>query len=135
MKNDSAIECRRWLIESGNDLKAAKLLLRNGNFSLSCFHGEQSAQKSLKAFLYFKGARFITIHSCAKLLEQCAGHDSGFAALNRDCRLLDQYYIPTRYPDAQPFPETPSEIYTKEQASSAVSAAGKILRLVIKKAA
>jgi HEPN domain-containing protein len=48
-------------------------------------------------------------------------------------RILDQYYIPTRYPDALAPPAVPFESYTKEQGERALQAAKAIISLVRQK--
>ena len=48
-------------------------------------------------------------------------------------KVLDQYYIPTRYPDALAFPGVPYETYTERQAQEAVQLARTIVSLVQKK--
>ena len=44
-------EAKRWLRQSEADLKAAKDSLKDSNFEWSCFQAQQSAEKSLKAYL------------------------------------------------------------------------------------
>ncbi|MBI4332507.1 MAG: HEPN domain-containing protein [Chloroflexi bacterium] len=48
-----------------------------------------------------------------------------------DCgRILDRYYIPTRYHDALAPPAVPFETYTREDAREAVNKAREIIALV-----
>ena len=42
------------------------------------------------------------------------------------------YYLPTRYPNRQPFNVVPSEAFNKSEAEAAVDAASKVLELVNK---
>lgn len=44
--------------------------------------------------------------------------------------LLDQFYIPTRYPNGLPSPAIPDETYTEIQAEAAQAAAKHVLSLV-----
>ena len=69
----------------------------------------------------------------AQLAERCAGFDSGFKKHIASGRVLDQYYIPTRYPDALAPPAVPFESYTEEQAQKSVKAAEAIYTLAAKK--
>ena len=78
----------------------------------ACFMAEQAAQKALKAFLMWQGQRFVPLHSVAQLAERCAQFDPDFAAHIPAGRILDQYYIPMRYPDALAPPAVPFESYT-----------------------
>jgi HEPN domain-containing protein len=47
--------------------------------------------------------------------------------------VLDQYYIPPRYPDALASPAVPFESYTQEQDMTALTAAQGIVALVAQK--
>ena len=91
---------------------------------------EQSAQKALKAFLIGQGHRSALVHSVAQLTERCAQIDPAFTAHITAGRVLDQYDIPTRYPDALAPPAVPFESYTQEQGTTAVAAAQAIVSLV-----
>jgi HEPN domain-containing protein len=72
---------------------------------VSC--AEQAAQKALKAFLIGHGYRSVPIHSVAQLAERCAQIDLAFAVDITAGRMLDQYDIPTRYPDVLAPPAYP----------------------------
>ncbi len=129
MKNNLE-EAKRWLKEAEKDLEAAKILKDKTFFHLSCFHSEQCVQKALKGFLYFKGERFITIHSTGKLALKASEFDKDFEQVLIIAERLDRYYIPTRYPDALAFPAVPSESYNIEDAEQATKDASVILALV-----
>jgi hypothetical protein len=49
----------------------------------------------------------------AQLAERCVQFDADFAAHVTSGRLLDQYYIPTRYPDALAPAAVPFASYTQ----------------------
>jgi len=124
---------RRWLRQAEHDLAVAYGHQERGDFSDACFMGEQAAQKALKAFLIGHGHRSVTLHSVAQLAERCTQVDPAFAVYVTAGRVLDQYYIPTRYPDALAPPAVPFESYTKEQGERAVTAAQAIVTLVAQK--
>jgi HEPN domain-containing protein len=69
----------------------------------------------------------------AQLVERCAQVDPAFAVYVTNGRVLDQYYIPTRYPDALAPPAVPFESYTQEQGERAVTAAQAMVTLVAQK--
>jgi HEPN domain-containing protein len=50
----------RWVDQAEADLKTARDCLEDGNYYASAFFAQQSAEKSLKGFLYSKGFRAIT---------------------------------------------------------------------------
>jgi HEPN domain-containing protein len=120
----------RWLRQAEHDLAIARGHQERGDFSDACFMAEQSAQKALKAFLIGHGQRSVPIHSVAQLTERCAQSDPAFVVHITAGRVLDQYYIPTRYPDALAPPAVPFESYTQEQGITAVAAAQAIIALV-----
>ena len=127
MKPDPKGEAHRWLKQAEHALKVAKTLMRDDCFAESCFHAEQTGQLALKAFLYGQGERFINFHSVKELTERCARYDRSFTRLADAGKILDQYYVPTRYPDAVGFPGVPYEIYTAQQANEAVRLARRIV--------
>jgi HEPN domain-containing protein len=124
---------QRWLRQATHDLTIAKRHQEEGEYSDACFMCEQASQKALKAFLFAQGRRSIPIHSVAQLAEQCAKIDHDFNKHVASGRILDQYYIPTRYPDALAPPAVPFESYTEEQGEKAVASAQAIVSLVTQK--
>jgi HEPN domain-containing protein len=120
----------RWLRQAEHDLAIARGHQERGDYSDACFMAEQATQKALKAFLIGHGHRSVPIHSVAQLAERCAQIDPAFTVHITAGRVLDQYYIPTRYPDALAPPALPFESYTQEQGSTAVAAAQAIVALV-----
>ena len=123
-------EARRWLSQAAHVLAVATTLLHQACYAESCFHAEQVGQLALKAFLYGRGERFIKLHSVKELVEECAKHETAFQHLTDAGKTLDQYYIPTRYPDALAFPGLPYETYTERQAKDAVELATRIYESV-----
>ena len=69
------------------------------------------------------GKRIVVGHSLVKL-----GVQIGLSKqLTEECAILDQYYIPTRYPNGLP-DGSPFEVYTRAQAEEALRTAETILR-------
>ena len=124
---------QRWLRQAEHDLRIARGHHERGDYSDACFMAEQAAQKALKAFLIWQGQRSVPLHSVAQLAERCAEFDPDFAAHITAGRILDQYYIPTRYPDALAPPAVPFESYTQEQGARAVMAVQTLLALLTQK--
>ena len=132
MKNQIG-DAHRWFRQAEHDLKVAQKNLKDRFYSDACFMAEQASQKGLKAYLFFTGERFVLSHSVTKLALDCGQKDKGFEAIIDGARILDKYYIPTRYPDALAGPSAPFELYTQGEAEEALSYAAKILDLVRKK--
>ena len=124
---------QRWLRQAEHDWRIARGHHERADYSDACFMAEQAAQQALKAFLIWQGQRSVPLHSVAQLAERCAQDDPDFAAYITTGRILDQYYIPTRYPDALAPPAVPFESYTQEQGAKAVAAVQALLALVTQK--
>jgi HEPN domain-containing protein len=120
----------RWRRQAEHDLEIARGHQEHGDYSDACFMAEQAAQKALKAFLIGQGQRSVPLHSVARLAEQCTQIDPDFAVHIAPGRILDQYYIPTRYPDALPPPALPFESYTEEQGARTGPAAAAMIGMV-----
>lgn len=91
-----------WLDRAADDLAVGKLVLKNGYTAHSCFLAHQAFEKSLKAFLIKQRAAHPRTHKLVDLVTECTALDKTFAGLLTGAIVLDQYYIPTRYPDATP---------------------------------
>ncbi len=127
MKGAARDEAERWLRQAESDLAFAALGAREGFPAQACFTSQQAAEKAVKAVLYLSGARFVPGHSVVELLDRAAAAvaDADAAPLRRlqdSARQLDQYYIPTRYPNGLPG-GIPAEVFTDAQAEDAVARA------------
>ena len=125
--NDPHVESRRWFYQARADLDVARTLQDARHFAAACFHCQQASEKALKAVLYSQGARVVLGHAVADLARQCEAHDSSFANRIADGNLLDQFYIPTRYPNGLPTPSIPSESYSESQSITAMEAAERVI--------
>jgi HEPN domain-containing protein len=123
----------RWLRQAEHDLEIAQKHVERGDYSDACFMAEQASQKALKGFLIAQRRRSVLIHSVARLVEECSQIDKEFSGHIASGRILDQYYIPTRYPDALAPPAVPFESYAKEQGERAFQVAKAIVLLVRQK--
>ena len=89
-----------WIAFAQRDVQAADVLQRNGIYAESCFHSQQATEKALKAFLLYHGQTPPRIHDLLDLLARCLTFDATLNAFQAECTTLNQYYAPTRYPDA-----------------------------------
>jgi HEPN domain-containing protein len=101
MRKDPLNEAKRWLTQAKAELRDAQYLLEGERYYLALFLAQQSAEKALKAFLFFHEEEQIFTHSVADLLKLAQSLDTDFTAL-REAKRLDDYYIPTRYPNGLP---------------------------------
>ena len=112
-------EAERWIRQAESDLAFADLGVREGFSAQACFTSQQAAEKALKAVLYLRGARFVPGHSLVELLDRAGAATESLNHLRDSARQLDQYYIPTRYPNGLPG-GIPAEVFTDAQAKDAV---------------
>jgi len=125
--NAPRVEARRWLRQAQADLEVVRTLASAGHYAAACFFGQQAAEKALKAVLFAHGARVVLEHSVRELARQCEAHAPSFAGLAEEAALLDQFYIPTRYPNGLPAPAVPAETYTEAHARTAEAAATRVV--------
>ena len=114
-----------WLKQAERDLEHAKMDLKEGYYEWACFSARQAAEKALKA-LYQSLGKIAWGHSILGLLD---GLKDEFNVENLiNCaKVLDKYYIPTRYPNG--FPSgSPSDYFTEKDAKEAIENASKIIR-------
>jgi HEPN domain-containing protein len=128
--NAAYLEARRWFQQAQADLRVIQTLIDAGHYAATCFHCQQAAEKALKALLYSQGKRVVLGHSIRDLARQCEAYHPQFAGIKDEAALLDQFYIPTRYPNGLPSPAIPDEAYTQTQAKSAMAAVKHSLSMV-----
>lgn len=121
---------RRWLAQAEHSLIATQVLLDADLWAEACFHSEQTAQLALKAFLFFKGRRYVNIHSVQTLASECATEDPDFSPFGTYGSFLDRFYLTTRYPDALPDPAIPFQSFSQEEANQAMNNTSEIVALV-----
>ena len=129
--NDRIDEARRWLAHAQDEYQDAEDLRGRRRFYLALFHFQQAAEKALKAFLYAQtdDRRVFFTHSVLELAQAAAQIDPTLVALERAGR-LDQYYIPTRYPNGLPG-GIPSRFYKDaDEAIAASDLARQVLEAV-----
>lgn len=90
-----------WLDKADEDLAFAKASLQEGLefYPQICFYLHQSVEKYLKTYIIAKGLNLKRIHDLTKLVQICAEHDPEFNEFYETAKLLNPFYIGTRYPD------------------------------------
>jgi HEPN domain-containing protein len=132
MRPDAKSEGFRWLEQAEADRKGAQLLFDGGSYHLTCFVGQQVAEKALKAFVYAQGEEFVIGHSVEALCRWATQFDADFEKLRESVAPLDGYYIPTRYPNSLP-DSIPARVYTRTVAEEVLRLTDQVLDLVRKK--
>lgn len=111
-----------WLRQAEKDLEKAKLDLEWGYYEWACFTSHQAAEKAIKGlFQHLHGDAWG--HSTKSLIENLPFADR-FVFIE-EAKLLDKFYIPTRYPNGLP-EGIPHDYFTKKEAEEALQAASKI---------
>jgi HEPN domain-containing protein len=64
-----------------------------------CFHSQQAAEKTPKAFLVFHHRPLARTHDLVALLARCVEIEPSLAGLEEDCRRLTFFAVASRYPD------------------------------------
>ncbi len=118
-------EADRWLKQAESDLAYAELGLRERFFAQVCFQCQQVCEKAIKALRYGRGERAVLGHALVEL----AAPLEVMAEFRESLAILDQYYVPTRYPNGLPG-GIPSDVYTGSQAMRAVEVARVVVTVV-----
>jgi HEPN domain-containing protein len=114
---DAAELCCGLLRKSKSDCIAMEASLAAQALDAACFHAQQMAEKSLKAFLAHRGVAFPYTHNLTKLIEISAGLDTTFRSLLPFVRPLTPYAVELRYDDSF----WPSQQVAEEARASALA--------------
>lgn len=90
-----------WLKYAKRDLDSANFLcgMIPVPIEIICFHCQQSAEKSLKAFIVSKGIEPKKTHDLVDLQNTCNEYDD-FNSLTVECVMLRNFGVQPRYPFA-----------------------------------
>jgi HEPN domain-containing protein len=117
-----------WFNQSERDLEQAVDSRQAGRHEWACFAGHQAAEKALKA-LHLHLGQEAWGHVVARLFQDLPAEVSVPQGLVEKGRVLDNFYIPTRYANGHP-DGAPFEHYGPLQSEQAVQYAGEILAFV-----
>ncbi|KAL8584755.1 hypothetical protein ACOMHN_035674 [Nucella lapillus] len=129
--NPQQEEGKRWLRQSLQDLKAAKLTLSHGGeglYNWVCYQAHQTAEKALKALLYQRDANHSmkTSHDILCLAD-CIGDIEIQTAVNSLNSVVSNDMC-ARYPDLHIFPKIPSDVYGRSEADQAYDSAEQVVK-------
>jgi HEPN domain-containing protein len=117
---------RDWFAQAERDLEHARAAQREGRHEWACFAAEQAAEKAVKA-LHLHLGQEAWGHAVARLLSELP------VAVPPDLvergKVLDNFYIPTRYPNGHP-EGAPFEHFGPLQSEEALRHAGAIVEFV-----
>ncbi|MBI4320181.1 MAG: HEPN domain-containing protein [Chloroflexi bacterium] len=119
---------RDWLNQAERDLEQAEDSQRAGRHEWACFAAQQAAEKAVKA-LHLRHGQEAWGHVIARLLRELTTLASVPEDLVEQARVLDNFYIPARYPNGHP-EGAPFEHYGPLQSGEAIRYARAILEFV-----
>ncbi len=117
-----------WYAQAQHDLEQARASAAAGRFDWACFAAHQAAEKAVKA-LHLRHGQEAWGHVVARLLAELPLAAPAPDALIDAGRVLDTFYIPTRYPDSHAA-GPPYEHYGRLQGEEALRHAGDIVAFV-----
>jgi len=88
-----------WLKQAERDLEQAVDSQHAGRHEWACFAGHQAAEKAVKA-LHLHVGQEAWGHVVARLLRELPASVAPPADLVEQGRVLDTFYVPTRYPNS-----------------------------------
>ena len=94
-------EVKEWLKIANDDYGAAKYLFgkkQSKPLEIICYHCQQCAEKSFKAYLCSKGVEIPKTHGLKFLCHRCADFQAAFTNFFEDCEDLEVYATKARYP-------------------------------------
>lgn len=117
-----------WFRQAERDLVQARESASSNRHEWACFAAQQAAEKAVKALHLWHG-QDAWGHVVRTLLEELPAAIPVPGDLLDQARVLDSYYIPTRYPNGHPA-GVPGEHYGKLQSTEAVLYASTTLEFV-----
>ncbi|MGB1749613.1 MAG: HEPN domain-containing protein [Dehalococcoidia bacterium] len=121
-----------WITQADHDLESAKMTAEQSRHALACFLTHQVAAKSVKAFLYARGAEMVWGESLADLCEDAMAFDPSFDFVKTIAVLLDKYFIGSRNPDVIGN-SVPAHVYDSTDSERAIEIAQNVLNTVKQK--
>ena len=115
-----------WLNQAKRDLEQAKDSRRAERHEWACFAAQQAAEKAVKA-LHLRLGQEAWGHVVAKLIDELPIATP--KRLIEKGRVLDNFYIPARYPNGHPS-GAPFEHYGSLQSEEAIKYASEIIEFV-----
>lgn len=123
-----ASRARDWFNQAAKDLEQAKDCRQGGRHEWACFASQQAAEKAVKA-LHLRLGQEAWGHVIAKLIQELPQSINVAEELIHKARVLDNFYIPARYPNSHP-EGAPFEHYGPLQSGEAIDYASEIIEFV-----
>lgn len=117
-----------WFSQAERDLEQARAAAAEERYEWACFISHQAAEKAVKA-LHLRNGQEAWGHVIVRLLSELPANAAVPSELREQARVLDTFYIPTRYPDSHA-EGAPFEHYGSLQGEEAIRYAGAIVEFV-----
>lgn len=118
-------QAQEWLAKAGEDEQSIRAILKeDGAPSTACFLAQQMVEKCLKSLLTFHGKAFRKVHDLLQLAAELQEVEPAVQELLDDLKVLNRYYVSTRYPGD--FPE-----FTMPECQKAFEAAQRVRQFVV----
>jgi HEPN domain-containing protein len=117
-----------WFKQAERDLEQAEDSRRAGRHEWACFAAQQAAEKAVKA-LHLSLGQEAWGHVVAVLLDELPEARRPRSDLIEKARILDNFYIPSRYPNSHP-QGAPFEHYGPLHSEEAIRYAREIIAFV-----
>jgi len=117
-----------WLKQALRDLEHAEESKKSGKHEWACFASHQAAEKAVKALHLFFGQEAWG-HVISRLLRDLPESVSVQDDLIEKAKILDNFYIPSRYPNSHP-EGAPFEHYGPIHSEEAIKYAREIIEFV-----
>ncbi|MAG44922.1 hypothetical protein CL633_03465 [bacterium] len=90
---------KEWFKKADDDMLFAKAGFKeSGIAGNACFLCQQVAEKYLKGYLVSQGIEPKRTHNIPELLLECIKINKTFSEIEQECKFLNQFYNPVRYP-------------------------------------
>ena len=119
---------RDWIHQAKRDLEQAEDSRRAGRHEWACFAAQQAAEKAVKA-LHLHHRQEAWGHVIARIFQELPEGVPVPKDLVEKGRVLDNFYIPARYPNSHP-EGAPFEHYGPLQSEEAIQYAREIVAFV-----
>ena len=117
-----------WFSQAQRDMEQAEDSRKNERHEWACFAAQQAAEKAIKA-LHLQIGQEASGHVVARLLSELPGKMRVPQELVEKGHILDNFYIPARYPNSHP-EGAPYEHYGPLQSEEAIKYAREIIEFV-----
>ena len=119
---------KEWIRYAKSDLNTAQHMFNDVHpkeTEISCYHTQQCAEKSLKAYLIARETTPPYTHDLIELIKLCIAHETSFSTIQPYCVSLNPYGVQVRYPN---------ELAVDDNITGqAINYAGKVLEFCEKK--